>query len=295
MKEEKRNYLKEFRWVSCFLLFFSLFGTTFTMGSMVLTEILTYFTDNKDLSLFLSELGLYAATIYTYYVGYRIFLKKWHQKIDVRPKNVNILNFILDIIISIILVRFIWIIWQYIIDFLNYNPVSSDESIGILSYLYIVIIAPIIEEIIMRGYILKILQKYGKYVSIIISSIFFGLFHGTFTQAIPCIFIGLIFANLAVKYKSVLPSIIVHIITNFISVINIDSGAFLTVIKAIIIILSIVTLIHLLIINCKNIKKIFSEIKISFSLELKSAAYIIFVISELFNIVFDAIGGIYHH
>ena len=294
MKEEKRNYLKEFRWASGFLLFFCVFGALFTFGSQLLTYALSYLTDNESLTLFLSELGLYVGTAYTYYVGYRIFLKKWNKKIDIKIQNTNILNLILDITISIILIRFIWIVWQYVMDFLNYNPLSSDGKLGILSYMYLVILAPIFEEIIMRGYILKILKKYGKYVSIIISSIFVGLFHGTFTQAIPCIFIGIIFANLAIKYKSILPSIIAHIITNFISVLNISSDSFLLIAKIIIVTLSIVILIYLLIINFKNANKIFKEIKISFSLKLKSASYIIFTILELFNIIIDAINGIFY-
>lgn len=294
MKEEKRNYLKEFRWVSGFLLFFCAFGALFTFGSQLLTYALSYLTDNESLTLFLSELGLYVGTAYTYYVGYRIFLKKWNKKIDIKLRNANILNLILDITVSIILIRFIWIVWQYVMDFLNYNPLSSDGKLGILSYMYLVILAPIFEEIIMRGYILKILKKYGKYVSIIISSIFFGLFHGTFTQAIPCIFIGIIFANLAIKYKSILPSIIAHIITNFISVLNISSDSFLLIAKIIIVTLSIVILIYLLIINFKNVNKIFKEIKVCFLLKLKSASYIIFTILELFNIIFDAINGIFY-
>lgn len=296
MKEEKRNYLKEFRYVSSFMIFITLFGIAFTFLSLGLVFGIEFLIDSENPASILGEIVLYCGTAYTYYVGYRIFLKKWNQKINTKldMKKLNIVKLILNIIVSILIVRFIWIVWQHIVTLLNYSPEDTEESISIIFYIYGIIIAPILEEIIFRGYILKILKKYGTYTAIILSSIMFGLFHGTFIQAIPCIFIGIVFSTLAVKYKSILPSIIVHIITNFMSFITISNEMLLTTIKVIIIVLSVVVIIYLIIINFKKIKEILKEIKLSFLLQFKSLSYILFTLYELSMIVIEVLNGISH-
>lgn len=296
MKEEKRNYLKEFRYVSSFMIFIVIFGIVFTFLSLGLAFGIEFLINSESQASILGEIVLYGGTAYTYYVGYKIFLKKWNQKINTKldTKKLNIAKLILNIIVSILIVRFIWIIWEDIVTLLNYSPEDTEQNISIIFYVYGIIIAPILEEIVFRGYILKILKKYGTYSSIILSSIIFGLFHGTFTQAIPCIFIGIVFASLTTKYKSLLPSIIVHIITNFMSFITINNEMLLTTIKVIIIVLSIVSIIYLIIINFKNIKEILKEIKLSFLLQFKSLSYILFLLYELTMIVTDALDGILH-
>jgi membrane protease YdiL (CAAX protease family) len=86
---------------------------------------------------------------------------------------------------------------------------------GILTFLLMVIAAPIFEELIFRGIILDgLLKRYSPLVSILISSLLFGFAHVNPWQFILGLIIGLFFGWVYYKTRSVLPSIIMHASVN---------------------------------------------------------------------------------
>lgn len=89
------------------------------------------------------------------------------------------------------------------------NSSSSTLSMA----LYFSFAAPIAEELIYRGYIMKSLKKYGANFAIVISSILFGLMHMNPTQSFFAIFVGLVLGYVAMNY-SIKWSILFHIINN---------------------------------------------------------------------------------
>ena len=96
-------------------------------------------------------------------------------------------------------------------DFSIKNP---SVSAVLFQFLYIVIIAPLIEEIIYRGMILGALAKYGEIPAIIFSALCFGLMHHNIPQAASAFVTGLAYASLAVSSGSILPSLIIHSLNN---------------------------------------------------------------------------------
>ncbi|WP_415578708.1 lysostaphin resistance A-like protein, partial [Hathewaya histolytica] len=57
----------------------------------------------------------------------------------------------------------------------------------------IVIVAPICEEILLRGIILEMfLKKYSTLKSILVSALMFGIIHGNFIQGVETFFIAII-------------------------------------------------------------------------------------------------------
>lgn len=78
-----------------------------------------------------------------------------------------------------------------------------------------VIIAPIFEETIFRGYIAGTLRKaYGAVAAWIISSILFGLAHGVPSTALSASFSGLILCYCYLRYRSLILAIILHAMNN---------------------------------------------------------------------------------
>lgn len=291
-KEEKRSFLKEFRCVGGFILFFTLFSGILQGGFNLVSILIEELLDVNKISGSIINAFNYIAIIFTYYLGYRIFLKKWNNNINYKiDKKYNKLRITLDIIIAIILIRFCWILWEYFLNFINYNQSNLDDGLDFISIIYVALIAPLCEEVIMRGYVLSTLRKYGVYLSVIVSSFIFGMFHGTATQIIPCIFIGIILSTLTLKYKSILPSIITHIITNSITIllffINIKNAFLINIIKIFIIVLSMVILIYYLIINFKNIKELMQSIKKFLVMQFQSIAFIVFILLEIFNVIME--------
>lgn len=82
-------------------------------------------------------------------------------------------------------------------------------------FLYASIVAPIGEELIFRGYILRSLQPYGKRFAIFGSALLFGLFHGNLLQAPYAFLVGLVLGYVTVEY-SVLWAIAIHVFNNLV-------------------------------------------------------------------------------
>lgn len=101
-------------------------------------------------------------------------------------------------------------------DFSIANPSASAI---VFEVLYLAIVAPIAEELIFRGLVLKTIAPYGKKLAIIISALLFGLMHGNIKQFAGAFVCGIIFAAVDVKYGSILPSVIMHILNNLLPVI----------------------------------------------------------------------------
>ncbi|MDR0947830.1 MAG: CPBP family intramembrane metalloprotease [Ruminococcus sp.] len=100
------------------------------------------------------------------------------------------------------------------------NPVAQDSTgATIIMMFYASLGAPIIEEILCRGVLLFGLAKYNRRMAIVVSAVMFGFFHGNMHQFIYTTALGLIFAIVDLKYKSIIPSIIAHFGINTTSVI----------------------------------------------------------------------------
>ncbi len=88
----------------------------------------------------------------------------------------------------------------------------------ITSMLQVCIIAPVIEEIIMRGFVLGGLKtSYGIAVALLISSTLFALLHFNMVQTLSAFISGLILGLLFIKTGSILSCIVAHCGYNLIS------------------------------------------------------------------------------
>lgn len=90
---------------------------------------------------------------------------------------------------------------------------ATGGSTTISMFLYAAFGAPIVEEVIYRGFIMKSLEKYGKVFAIVISAILFGLMHTNLTQSIFAMLVGLVLGYVAMNY-SLKWSILLHFLNN---------------------------------------------------------------------------------
>lgn len=91
----------------------------------------------------------------------------------------------------------------------------SGASGTVSMFLYASILAPISEEILFRGYVLRSLQPYGKRFAILFSALLFGFFHGNLLQMPYAWIVGLVLGYIAVEY-SIFWSISLHIFNNLV-------------------------------------------------------------------------------
>ncbi|HVX25559.1 MAG TPA: type II CAAX endopeptidase family protein [Parafilimonas sp.] len=108
-----------------------------------------------------------------------------------------------------------------------YNGISDRYSLLVKTFyhnqwlfIFSIITAGVIEEILFRGYLLTRLQMLFKndYMPVIISSVLFGLVHigyGTVQNVVGPMCIGVVFALYYIRYKRIVPLIISHAVYDF--------------------------------------------------------------------------------
>ncbi len=84
-----------------------------------------------------------------------------------------------------------------------------------LTVIIAVIIGPIIEEFIFRKLMIDRLSRYGAVITIIVSGVSFGLFHGNFYQFFYAALLGMLLAFVTIKTGNWLYSVLLHVIINF--------------------------------------------------------------------------------
>lgn len=82
-------------------------------------------------------------------------------------------------------------------------------------FLYASILAPIGEELLFRGFLLRSLRPYGKRFAVLGTAFFFGIFHGNLLQTPYAFLMGLVLGYVAVEY-SISWAILLHIFNNFV-------------------------------------------------------------------------------
>lgn len=91
----------------------------------------------------------------------------------------------------------------------------SSFSSGIVTLIFTAFVAPVFEEIIYRHLLLRSLKPIGDTPAIILSALIFGLAHGNFDQFAYAFLSGVIFGLMAVRYDSIIPGMVLHLINNF--------------------------------------------------------------------------------
>ncbi|MDO4199045.1 MAG: type II CAAX endopeptidase family protein [Erysipelotrichaceae bacterium] len=93
----------------------------------------------------------------------------------------------------------------------------SYEGNNLNNWLYVfmlVLVSPILEEYAFRGVLMHTLSKYGKLFGLIASSIIFALAHVNFAEMLPAFAMGYLLGGITLRYKSIRPTIIIHILFN---------------------------------------------------------------------------------
>lgn len=96
----------------------------------------------------------------------------------------------------------------------------SDPKALIVSACYACIIAPVTEELLYRGFVMKTFSKVSQRFGIFISAFFFGIMHGNIAQFMLAFLVGIFMGYIDVKHNSLIPSMCVHFTINFMSTVS---------------------------------------------------------------------------
>ena len=203
--------------ITLFIVFYSALGHELTNANAFVSEYIAVF-------FILNHVIAFGALMW--------FIRKdrlWLSDIGFRLPDNGVKGLILEITIAIlttlIVIGFLTLILPLFEAFQADTPniVRGDKKLGnifLLTLFASVCVASFVEETIYRGYGITVLSRHwGILSAIIISSIFFGLFHISYgiVGVIRTTFQGLVFALLFTRSKSLLGPIVAHSSTNLIA------------------------------------------------------------------------------
>ncbi len=84
----------------------------------------------------------------------------------------------------------------------------------VVYFIAVVICAPVFEELLFRGFLLTKLSRFGAWFAIITSAVAFGLYHQNHFQLFYATAFGVIAGFIAMRTRSVIPSLIAHMALN---------------------------------------------------------------------------------
>jgi len=108
-----------------------------------------------------------------------------------------------------------WLLSQFGVSTSTMPVSATGGSTSFSMFLYVAFFAPVFEEILFRGLILRNSLPYGKKFAIVTSSFLFGIFHGNIIQTPYAFIVGLVLGYTAVEY-GLIWSIVLHIFNNFV-------------------------------------------------------------------------------
>ncbi|MBU3111613.1 CPBP family intramembrane glutamic endopeptidase [Clostridium lacusfryxellense] len=170
-------------------------------------------------------INLGAGVVVKYFVI--ILLLKWYSekpKEQAHKQNITIKNFIC---VTLIIIAFRAIFDNSLIYLVNKIPMPdfivqafNEMAISpIIMILSAVIIAPIYEEVIFRGIMLKgMARKMNPILAIIISALFFAILHMNIPQGINAFLLGIVIGSIYLNTGSIYLSIFAHFINNSVGI-----------------------------------------------------------------------------
>lgn len=106
------------------------------------------------------------------------------------------------------------------LNMIGYSAMESIEaasggSTTFSMFLYASFVAPVVEELVYRGFVFRSLRKYGKMFAIVTSAIVFGVMHANLPQMAFAMAVGFVLAYVTEEY-SIKWAIVLHIVNNFV-------------------------------------------------------------------------------
>ena len=146
------------------------------------------------------------------------------RKINLNLWGINWAIILLGIVCAFVLYLFNCLIDPIIENIFPTSDAVYQETVSVLKespitgFIEVCIIAPITEEILMRGFVLGMLKKiYHVGLALLVSTVLFALLHFNMVQTLPALVSGFLFGLLYIKTESVVTTILAHGLYNLLA------------------------------------------------------------------------------
>lgn len=116
--------------------------------------------------------------------------------------------------------QLLYMLLEFVFNAFGLSIVQAMESAGgsmdsLSMFLYVGLGAPISEELLFRGLVLRSMERYGKKFAIFASAFLFGLYHGNIIQIPFALAVGLVLGYVTIEYN-IGWAILLHMFNNLI-------------------------------------------------------------------------------
>ena len=218
----KKYAKKKFNTVGLLLIFYILF--------VLLIPILFHYYLVQSQSEILNDMYLYFGIYFIILIFGTIipfFVMRKYFKVPFKKINGNVNASFFNMFIQTIVYFTICIVLTYVSNIIfayvglegrilsSIGLTYEDAYLGNFLYIFmLIILTPLIEEYAFRGVLLNVLGKYGKNFALYASASIFALAHMNFSEFLPAFAMGVLLGKTSLRYRSIRPTIIIHILFN---------------------------------------------------------------------------------
>lgn len=218
-----KNYaINEFSFTGLVLILYSIFSLYIPFVlSMLLEELNMVTYKGYNLEFLGTLLCLILGTLIPFLL-LRIFCKKSNKEF-IGKANIKLSQLLIDFVVFFVLslgAIYVTTILAVVLGIesgivssigITFNTELIRDPIYLIAFL---IITPILEEYAFRGVLLNCLSRYGKYFAVIATSVIYAFAHGSFIEMVPSFIMCIVLCKISLKYKSIRPTIVIHILFN---------------------------------------------------------------------------------
>lgn len=234
-KTEKKEYRWQINRLALAVLFYNMTIFAVVIGDMLLRTVITTvamsgFSERKqDLAMeqleeklmnsgWSSILGVVAGILLLILFFHKYHPQKAIFRAEKKMTGKDFLQLLCVFMAAQLIFSVIAVIMESFLNLIGFTMLGEIESasagsLTISMFLYSAFGAPIGEEIVYRGFVLRYLQRYGRWFAIVVSAALFGAMHGNLVQGMFAFTIGLVLGYVTVEY-SIKWAIFLHFLNN---------------------------------------------------------------------------------
>ena len=228
-KKDKSTIRKIANWCGLAVITYIVSSYVFSVPFAFLMYLFPSFGDTKSL-LALDIIITFLAIGLPFFLMHLLLKKKKISKElplgKIKDKKVAtylVMMFLPAMVVGALTINLISSVFQSMIGIEFTAPVNEIKMDGIgetiVGFVAVAVVPAFVEELAIRGALMQPLRKFGDKFAIITSAMVFAIMHGNLVQIPYTILGGLLLGYLAVVTESLWPSIILHFLNNFYSVI----------------------------------------------------------------------------
>lgn len=185
-----------------------------------LTYLTDYFTQSENILLIVIIRNLIMAVVILLILELGMKWRAFGNPLKALPKltfpGTISLAMGLELVISCILVGLSFIAPDAMANYEETMASMGIANLSVISTIATIIAAPILEELLFRGLIMKLLERggYNFWVANVIQAVFFGIIHGNLVQGIYAFVMGFLFGLIYKKTKKLWACVIAHMVFN---------------------------------------------------------------------------------